>query len=232
MAKKRKPTPAEREYRKQLQRIKRFIQRAEKRGYQFNKSLIPAPPKRITKASVERLRKITPQKLYRHAIYTTPSLETIPAEERRLQERKEAAQKAALTRAKKRPYLATDTSGLTKPLQPPPIVDNVLTTVEEILNLYSRTGGAFQNASAMRNANVLKNMLEMQIAMDGRKAVAERLERASDEVIKALEGYVYGHSKQEDLAVDVARFARIIKGEGLTAEEARSILDLQDEYNL
>lgn len=69
MAKIRKQTPAERDYYKQVKRIKQFISRAEKRGYQFIKDVIPKKPKRVTQASVRKLAKLTPDKLYQKAIY-------------------------------------------------------------------------------------------------------------------------------------------------------------------
>lgn len=69
MAKRRKQTPAERAYSKQLKRIKQFIRRAEKRGYQFSEDVLPKRPKRVTQASVRKLAKLTPEKLYQKAVY-------------------------------------------------------------------------------------------------------------------------------------------------------------------
>lgn len=69
MAKRRKQTQTEKEYNKQLRRIKRFIANAEKRGYQFKENVIPNKPSRVTKASVKKLQKITPDVLYKKAIY-------------------------------------------------------------------------------------------------------------------------------------------------------------------
>lgn len=69
MAKRHKQTQAERDYYKQVKRIKQFIRRAEKRGYQFNEYVIPQRPKRITQASVRKLAKLTPEKLYQKAEY-------------------------------------------------------------------------------------------------------------------------------------------------------------------
>ena len=69
MAKRRKQTPAERAYSKQVKRIKQFIRRAEKRGYQFSEDVLPQRPKRVTQASVRKLAKLTPDKLYQKAVY-------------------------------------------------------------------------------------------------------------------------------------------------------------------
>ena len=69
MAKRRKQTATERDYSKQVKRIKQFIRRAEKRGYQFTKDVLPQRPKRVTQASVRKLAKLTPEKLYQKAEY-------------------------------------------------------------------------------------------------------------------------------------------------------------------
>lgn len=68
MAKRKNKSQAEIEYNKQLNRIKRFIRRNESRGFQFD-DIIPNKPKRVTKASVNRLKKITPDVLYKHSVY-------------------------------------------------------------------------------------------------------------------------------------------------------------------
>lgn len=69
MAKRHKQTQAERDYSKQVKRIKQFISRAEKRGFHFNENVLPKRPKRITQASVRKLEKLTPDKLYEKAVY-------------------------------------------------------------------------------------------------------------------------------------------------------------------
>ena len=100
MAKRRKQTPAERAYSKQVKRIKQFISRAEKRGYQFNEDLLPQRPKRVTQASVRKLAKLTPEKLYQKAVYGGLASygEIVPATEGVKLERSFRAKKAAETR--------------------------------------------------------------------------------------------------------------------------------------
>jgi hypothetical protein len=101
MARKRKTlTPTQQAYKKQVRRIKQFIRRAEKRGYQFDENVLPKQPKRITKQSVERLRKLTPEQLYKKAEYGGQASfgEVITGTEGRQLERKESARKAVETR--------------------------------------------------------------------------------------------------------------------------------------
>lgn len=70
MAKRHKQAPTERAYSKQIRRIKQFISRAEKRGFYFNENVLPKRPNRITQASVRKLAKLTPDKLYEKAEYS------------------------------------------------------------------------------------------------------------------------------------------------------------------
>lgn len=56
-----KQTLTKNEYAKQRKRLKQAIRRAEKQGYIFSEDILPKKPKRITKASVRRLAKITPE---------------------------------------------------------------------------------------------------------------------------------------------------------------------------
>lgn len=93
-------TPLQLEYAKQRRRVQQFIRRAEKRGYQFSSNILPDKPKRITKQSVERLRKLTPEKLYQKAEYGGEATggEVVPALEGRKRERQLSAQRAAETR--------------------------------------------------------------------------------------------------------------------------------------
>lgn len=100
MAKRRKQTPVERAYSKQVKRIKQFIRRAEKRGYQFRDNVLPARPKRVTQASVRKLAKLTPDKLYQKAVYggLATEGEIVPGIKGLKLERSLRAKKAAQTR--------------------------------------------------------------------------------------------------------------------------------------
>lgn len=55
------------QYLKQRKRIQTLIKRAEKRGYEFPADILPPIPKNITQGSINRLAKLTPEKLYSKA---------------------------------------------------------------------------------------------------------------------------------------------------------------------
>lgn len=94
MARKR-PQKNKEAYNKELKRIKRLISRAEKRGYQFEQNIIPKTPKKITPASVRRLKKITPDYLYGRSVYGGEATagEIVSGKRGRTEERKKAARK-------------------------------------------------------------------------------------------------------------------------------------------
>lgn len=100
MDKRHKKTPTERAYSKQVSRIKQFISRAEKRGFRFNENVLPKRPNRITQASVRKLAKLTPDKLYEKAVYagTLSYGEIVPSIEGLKLERSARANKAKETK--------------------------------------------------------------------------------------------------------------------------------------
>lgn len=89
------------QYMKERKRIQQNVARMKKRGYEFAETPLPPIPKRITKASINRLKKITPKKLYEKATYTSATGEKVSGKKGVQIERKKRAQKAQATKAQK-----------------------------------------------------------------------------------------------------------------------------------
>lgn len=87
-------------YAKERNRIKSFIRRGSKRGYQFSEDIIPAIPKRKTEASIRKLKKLTKEVLYEKAIYGGSASygEVVSGKEGLKLERAERAKRASETR--------------------------------------------------------------------------------------------------------------------------------------
>lgn len=158
---KRKLTANQKAYRKEVNRIKKFISRAEKRGYQFEENIIPKTPKRITKAKIEQLKQLTPNELYKRAVYRTAEGGLLSGVQRRAQERQVSAIKAAQTRRKKKESkqekeYRTSVSDV--------IVDNFIEIVNNLL------GGSPSEADQM-----IINFIENMITFSGKEAVADAL---------------------------------------------------------
>lgn len=97
--KKNKLTKNQIAFKKQVTRIKNFIRRATKRGYEFNDNVIPTMPKRVTKKSIEKIKNIKPKDLYSKASYLDKSTgEMVSGSIGRKIERNLSSQKAKETR--------------------------------------------------------------------------------------------------------------------------------------
>lgn len=146
MKKRHSVSPTKQAYSKQLKRIKQFIRRAEKRGYIFSENVIPPVPKRITPASVRRLQRITPEKLYKKAAYVSELTlgEIVPAhvglkleKQKAQQKRKETLLKKKLKKKKRLKQLGftNETSSvLLKSDYSQTVVYNFLYTLEKFVN--------------------------------------------------------------------------------------------------
>ena len=97
--KKNKLTKNQIAFKKQITRIKNFIRRATKRGYEFSDDIIPTMPKRVTKKSIEKIKNIKPKDLYSKASYLDKSTgEIVSGSTGRKIERNLSTQKAKETR--------------------------------------------------------------------------------------------------------------------------------------
>ena len=163
------------EYRKQRKRVQQFIRRAEKRGYVFEDNILPAIPKNITKASVRRLERLTPDELYKKAVkldYETG--EFVSGVRGRSADRSQAAKKAAQTRKSIRQNIKIPSIRDVRKAQAGdyrrfPTESDIL-----ISNWFTELEG-LQNAGYY---NALKAWMNGAISQFGREAVAEMLKTA------------------------------------------------------
>lgn len=179
MTKVKKKSPAEREYDKQVKRIKQFVRRAEKRGFIFPDNVIPDKPKRITKASVRKLSKITPKELYKKAEYGGEASEgeIVSAKEGLELERKVRAKKASQTRKRKKEQKSqqsTNEQGFKVPYNPT-YEDSFYTRI--VISKWYATLDTFRNGEAY---NLLRVWLGNIIRFNGIENTAEMLTRGAE----------------------------------------------------
>ena len=87
------------EYNKQRKRIKQLISRAKKRGYTFPENIIPPKPTKIYQKDINKLKSLTPEKIYAKAKYTDPRTnEIVKGDVGRKREKLFASRKSAYTR--------------------------------------------------------------------------------------------------------------------------------------
>ena len=96
-----KLTPNQMAFKKELNRIKRFVRNARKRGYEFDDNVLPKQPKRVTRKKLEEIKNIKPSNLYDKAVYRDEiSHEVFTGQQGRRIERYRASLKAKKTREK------------------------------------------------------------------------------------------------------------------------------------
>ena len=162
-------------YRKERQRIQRQILRMERRAYDVPE-LLPEIPKRITKASVNKLKKITTEYLYSKSRYIDVETgEILTGKEGRKQERKESARRSAQTRRERKESEQREQART----QPTPVTDYVDFTSQvftvfqmEMTQIYGRNEKLF---------NYITAWFDKSLARYGAEDFAEALEQSKSE---------------------------------------------------
>lgn len=243
---KRKPTKtsiAKKQYNQQVSRIKRFIKSAEQRGYRFeNKSkLIPPKPKRITQASVAKLKKITPEKLYNKATYLSESGKVISGTQGRKEERSIAAKKAAKTIKLKKLAIQQQKAPLSweeQRRQKDQIQLERLKQDSEYRALFTQGNIIYNQIIDMINdirrdhqkaADHLQKILEAEINTYGKEDVMRSIGQAPEEILEIVDIVLRYNPGDNRHDTAIKEFAMLIKGTIPTAEELREIQDAIDE---
>ena len=104
---KRKLTPIQQQYRKERRRIQNAMNRLEKQGYVLQGDLLPSVPKKVTQASINRLKKINTEAIYKKSVrLDTETGETTPGIVARDKARSQRAKEAARRRSFKQEYVS------------------------------------------------------------------------------------------------------------------------------
>ena len=104
---KRKLTPIQQQYRKERRRIQNAMNRLEKQGYVLPEDLLPSIPKKVTQASINRLKKINTEAIYKKSVrLDTETGETTPGIVARDKARSQRAKEAARRRSFKQEYVS------------------------------------------------------------------------------------------------------------------------------
>lgn len=225
MARKRKAkvTPNKLAYRAQVKRIKSFIRGAEKRGYRFPVWSVPVEPHRVTKGAIEALKQLTPERLYKEALYIFPETgEVITGMERRAEERRASVAKAARTRKEK-----------ANKGEPPHRAEQILSYIESEIEWYETTYSDKKRYTAGGKDITwigfkVRDFYNWQIAKYGRDGVA-RIVEPHPEIME------YAHdacrdSRAEWAETSLNKFMEVLKGGPLSETESREFTEDSD-YN-
>lgn len=246
MAKKKlkKKSPNQIEYRKQINRIKQAIRRAEKRGYIFKEDVLPSQPKRVTKQAIQRLKEITPNVLYSKAEYVDKSTgEIVSGTHGRKLERKASAKKASVTRKinkeAERQFWAGDSTNDTPTYYPnggdiiyQNVLDDFISKISEPTHEYTPWGKPRQQATyeASERGRTTLYSLTMRVKNEiGESALGWRIQEHSDEIQDLLTYVLYG-SNAEHIASATSQLANIITDGTLTMSDLVDIA-YEEEQN-
>lgn len=195
------------QYMKERKRIQNFIRRAEKRGFYWEKPVLGDIPKRITRKSVESLKKKTAKTLYKKAKWvdvTTGEFENpktgkrYTGEEGRKLERKRTAEKGAETKKRQRKEKEFDwndwqgsNDDYYKPSEPEETPSNWFTwaTIANYMADLNQWNETF--------ANTMQDWINRLISEYGENAVAQMLYEGKQNglVITRAERYNQGHAE-------------------------------------
>ena len=211
-----KLTVNQQQWKKEVNRLKQFIRRAEKRGFTFD-DIIPETPKRITKKQLNLIKSLTPTVLYSRSQYTDPQTgQSMTGTEGRRLERS----RAALKRFKKSTY------------NPPIEEDSVLHQIEQMIADWK----PFPNWSKYftevkrEDKNRLKALLDGKIAEVGRKETARRLQENAEGINHMADEILYS-SDEDAVNMDLNYIATVLKGSALTPDESAYYTQLAESYN-
>lgn len=167
----RKLTSVQQQYKKERNRIQSAMRRLEKQGYVLPDDLLPSTPKKVTQASINRLKKITSESIYKKSKKLdfetgeiTPGI--VARDKARSQRAKEAARRRAFKQEYVSPQVYTE----------PPQYTTFPSGADIIINNFrSDVIGRFPESAGP----ILNRWLDGLLAQQDKEDVANMLETAA-----------------------------------------------------
>ena len=240
----------EQEYKKELRRINRLIKKGEKQGFYWSESIIPKQPKKITEASIRKLKKITPDSLHKKSyqidldtgeLVKTTSIKTntkpkskkvTDLVESSVPKTPNSSKKKNTEKTAKKNSGATDappiepTEGWYYPKQSTIIFYNTIRNIEHFTP--SERWSETLKQQKHSDTTILKRMLYWSVSNQGEQETARRLEQAGADRIDYLVDKIMYDSKSERVGVAMSEMAEILKGAPLTSQESQEIAELAE----
>lgn len=215
------------QYQKERRRIQSFLRKAEKRGYQFNYEL-PQTPKKITKASVARLQKITPKVLYEKAVYggSATEGEIVSAKVGRQAERKASAQKAVLTRKTRKAE-----QQINKVYPTIHISDEIIRMIEELPDI--KYFGFDKKETYTSSKRMLISLINDRADIaDQSNNLTQYIQYLADHLpeISVASETIFYSSDSVQVEYNFNQLYTILKGTPMTVEEAKLLENFNEYY--
>ena len=190
------------DYMKERRRIQSFIYRQKKKGYIIPEGLLPKIPKKITLGSLNRLRKVTSDVLYKKIEYF--NLET-----GKILKGKKPKQKKQKEKVVSKLPNADDI-----------IINNVLSELRKYVT--SSAQSRYLNELKKESIADVENMIFGAINLYGKNTVARRLEKNAVRVHQLII-VIMVSSDSKEIGLSVTELMQIIYNGSLSLEERRSI---------
>ena len=235
-----KLTANQQAYKKQVDRIKRFYEAAENRGYRFHDKVPLNIPKKVTQKSLENIQAIKPKDLYELAEYLDPTTgKIVSGTEGRKIEHRNAYYKGRKEQA---------IQGYTPDYTPPNIIDDVIHNAEGLMQSIDylpllEAQDEIQDWSPKdewlpefvlikeHDKDQFQTMLDGAIQNLGRSAVAMNIERNAFEFNREMESLLYGQSgdKKDGIQPNLIALHRILYQEAPNIQQMADYLDRHEE---
>ena len=206
----------EKQYKKEVNRLNRFIKQAEKRGYRFPEKVIPRQVKKPTKASIERLKKIKSSDLYAKATALSETGKIISGTEKRKEEKRIQAEKAWRTRRRKKDEKELEKMQQNKSESNPFSMGQIVyRKIKSLISDFWEDKG--------KGARLLKDELEMQIKAYGFNAVMYSISQAPSDVLELSEKVAKYRSGSPQSVNALTNLSNLITGEIPTTEKLKEL---------
>lgn len=224
------------QYRKERKRIQSFIRSAKKRGYRFHDNALPKQPKRITKQSIERLKKITSTELYKKATALTESGKIVSGTEAERERRSKAAKKGARLRKEAIELGLKNVKELReyiewkKEREKQDIIDRAKAENiqegrviwEQIVDLKNSIGG--------QGAIIFDSFISSEIAIRGLDSILFAIAQAPKEFYQAAQTVIYYRDKSR-IQRSIIKMGFIISGNRIGTVLAKQLGEILDELD-
>ena len=213
MAKKKKTLAQQ--YDEQVRRIEKRLKQLAAEGYDVVSEWDSTKrPKRPTRQQVEALKKVTPAKLRKRAVNNTIAVgkrvTNTPAKSTREKvARKEAARKKAEAEAIEQGKI-------------------ILQNLYDILSLPYSAGMAMSPDKYYSKVANAQSLLDNAISSEGEETILKRLANAAEEIITAVEGYIYGSDGSSGEQISYSWMLQILYGDSIPDTENALASELED----
>ena len=226
-----KLTQTQKEYRKQRRRVQQAVRRLEKIGYIFDENVVPKIPKKITKASVQRLAKITPEKLREKSEYIigeeVVKYKTHKKEIKQEIKRVRESLKQEQENIPKISYIEKFKEKIEELFGKIEEFRNDINDLPDEREFYHgrNEDKTFMDLTPYKNLFI--SLLDDRIAENGEEEVEKLLFDNSDKIADCLNAITYD-SKQEVVQFCLDKVADIIKGSPLSLSENEMVTQLSE----